>query len=35
MRRRSAWEAQMKPPAWPATKVYQIFQCGRISYHEQ
>jgi arylsulfatase A-like enzyme len=35
MKRQRAWEAQMKPPAWSASKLLQIFECGRISYHEQ
>lgn len=29
------WEAQMKPSVWPSKQVVQIFQCGRISFHEQ
>lgn len=29
------WAAEMKPSAWPSKQVVQIFQCGRISLHEQ
>jgi len=29
------WAKSMKPPAWPAKQVVQVFQCGRISFHEQ
>jgi len=29
------WAAQMKAPAWEPKQVVQIFQCGRISFHEQ
>jgi hypothetical protein len=25
----------MQPPAWPASQTIQVFQCGRISFHEQ
>jgi hypothetical protein len=25
----------MQPPAWPAGQTIQVFQCGRISFHEQ
>jgi hypothetical protein len=34
-RRYQAWSATMKQPAWPPSQVVQVFQCGRISFHEQ
>jgi arylsulfatase A-like enzyme len=34
-RRYEEWNAQMQPPAWPAGQTIQVFQCGRISFHEQ
>jgi arylsulfatase A-like enzyme len=34
-RRYRAWESEMKPPRWPAGAVLQVFQCGRIAFHEQ
>jgi len=34
-RRYEEWNAQMQPPAWPASQTIQVFQCGRISFHEQ
>ena len=34
-RRFQEWSRAMKPPAWPAGQVIQVFQCGRISFHEQ
>lgn len=30
-----SWEAEMKPPKWPAGAILQVFECGRISFHEQ
>lgn len=33
-RRYSEWEKEMKPPAWPMKETLQIFQCGRISFHD-
>ena len=29
------WAQAMKPPAWQPKQIVQIFQCGRISFHEQ
>lgn len=29
------WAETMSPPAWPSGQVFQVFQCGRISFHEQ
>lgn len=34
-RRYREWEAQMQPPAWEPKQIVQVFQCGRISFHEQ
>jgi arylsulfatase A-like enzyme len=34
-RRYREWEAQMRPPAWQPKQILQVFQCGRISFHEQ
>lgn len=34
-RRYREWEAQMRPAAWEPKQVVQVFQCGRISFHEQ
>jgi arylsulfatase A-like enzyme len=34
-RRYREWEAQMRPPAWQPKQIIQVFQCGRISFHEQ
>lgn len=34
-RRYQEWSAEMQPPAWPPGQTLQVFQCGRISFHEQ
>ena len=31
----AAWQAQMKPPAWPSTSGFQVFACGRVVFHDQ
>jgi uncharacterized sulfatase len=35
MKRYRSWDAEMKPPAWPPKQILQVFQCGRIVFHEQ
>lgn len=35
VKRYKAWEKSMKAPNWPPKQVVQVFQCGRISFHEQ
>ncbi|MCA3080311.1 MAG: sulfatase-like hydrolase/transferase [Rhodocyclaceae bacterium] len=34
-RRYNDWAKSMRQPAWPSNQVVQVFQCGRISFHEQ
>ncbi len=34
-RRYEEWSGEMQPPAWPPGQTLQVFQCGRISFHEQ
>lgn len=31
----AAWQAQMRPPAWAPTSGFQVFQCGRVVFHDQ
>ncbi|MFN9161196.1 MAG: sulfatase-like hydrolase/transferase [Alphaproteobacteria bacterium] len=35
VKRYKAWESSMKAPNWQPKQVLQVFQCGRISFHEQ
>ncbi len=35
VKRYKAWESSMKAPNWQPKQVVQVFQCGRISFHEQ
>ncbi len=34
-KRYQEWSQAMQPPAWQPGQVIQVFQCGRISFHEQ